>query len=77
MIKKKKKVLPFILTKFFFEMNKTEVFKEYNYYFQIKKSIHPHSSFGWWFSIYSTNKYILERYNIILMKLYFLEKETF
>ena len=61
---KAKKVLPFILTKYFFEMNITDVLIEYNHYFKIKDSIHPHSRYGWHFSIYSTNKYILERYNI-------------
>ena len=61
---KAKKVLPFILTKYFFEMNITDVLIKYNHYFKIKDSIHPHSRYGWHFSIYSTNKYILERYNI-------------
>ena len=66
-----KKVLPFVITKYFFEMNKKEVLRKYDNYFQIKDSIHPHSRYGWWFSIFSTNKYILERYNITLINTLF------
>ena len=66
-----KKVLPFILTKYFLELNITDVLIKYNHYFKIKDSIHPHSRYGWRFSIYSTNKYILERYNITLINTLF------
>ena len=60
--KDKKKVFPYILTKYFNEMNKTQIFEQYNKFFDIKDSINPHSRIGWWFSIYSTDKYFIEKY---------------
>ena len=58
----KKKILPFLLTKYFHEMNKTFVNNEYNYLFHKKEKIFPHSRYGWWLSIYATNKYFIEKY---------------
>ena len=57
-----KKVLPFLLTKYFHEMDKNQVDNEFNKLFQKKDTIFPHSRYGWWLSIYSTNKYFIERY---------------
>ena len=57
-----KKVLPFLLTKFFHEMDKSDVENRFEQLFQIKDKIFPHSRYGWWLSIYMTNKYFIERY---------------
>ena len=59
---KEKRVNPFLLTKYFDELNKTELINNYNALYKIKDSIFPHSRFGWWLSIYCTNKYFIERY---------------
>ena len=60
--KKKHKIYPYIITKYFKEMNITEVKTKFNDLYQIKDSIFPHSSFGWWLSIYSTDIYFNEHY---------------
>ena len=57
-----KKVLPFVITKNFKEMNISKLYNDYNDLFQIKDSFHPHSIFGWMLSIYNTEKYFVERY---------------
>ena len=61
--KKKNKIYPYIISKYFKEMNATEVITKFNELYQIKDSIFPHSSFGWWLSIYSTDIYFIEHYN--------------
>jgi len=57
------KVSPFLLTTIFYELNKTEVINKYYKIYKIRDSIHPHSNIGWWFSIFSTDKYFMEKYN--------------
>jgi hypothetical protein len=52
-----KKVSPFLLTMFFNELNKTKIINKYYKIYKKKDSILPHSNIGWWFSIYSTDKY--------------------
>ena len=64
--KKDNKIYPYIITKYFYKLNASEVIKEYNNLFKKKDSFHPHSSFGWWLSIYSTNQYFIEHYNCTL-----------
>ena len=64
---KEKRVIPFLLTKYFDELNKTELINNYNALYAIKDSIFPHSRFGWWLSIYCTNKYFIERYKLPLI----------
>ena len=64
--KKDNKIYPYIITKYFYKLNVSEVIIEYNNLFKKKDSFHPHSSFGWWLSIYSTNKYFIEHYNCTL-----------
>ena len=66
-----KKILPYLLTYHFIEINKSEVFNNYNEMFKNKNRVHPHSNGGWQFSIYSTEKYFIERYNNSLIKTYF------
>ena len=65
--KNQNKVLPFILTTNFFEMNKSETLNKYNYIYNIKNSIHPHSGSGWNFSLINTEKFFIERYNQTLI----------
>lgn len=68
---KEKKIKPFLLTKYFDEMNKTDIINNYHNLFNIKDSIFPHSRNGWWLSIYCTNKYFLELYKIPLINTIF------
>jgi len=65
--KKENKVLPFLLTKHFNILNKTDIFNKYYEIYKIKNFIHPHSSLGWWFSIFCTDKYLIEKYNFQLI----------
>jgi len=64
---KEKKVLPYILTSNFEEINKKKTLEQYYTFFKIKNSFHPHSGRGWKFSILSTNKYFIERYNFTII----------
>ena len=68
---KKKKVLPYLLTCYFNEMNRTETLRNYYNLLKIKDSIHPHSNNGWFLSIYSTDKYFIERYNMTIINTQF------
>jgi hypothetical protein len=66
---KEKKVVPFIISFKFYEINKTLLF---NNYFNIKnKEIDPHSNDGFKQQIYNTEKFILEQYNKSLIKIHF------
>ena len=60
-------VKPFILNRYFDVINKTEIIYNYNNLYKIKDSIFPHSRDGWWLSIYCTNKYFIDHYNISLI----------
>ena len=64
----KNKVVPYIITYYFYEMNKSEIISQYNELYKNKDKIHPHSLNGWWMSIYATDKFFLEHYNDILIK---------
>ena len=64
---KERIVKPFILNRYFDVINKTEIIYNYNLLYNIKDSIFPHSREGWWLSIYCTNKYFIEHYNISLI----------
>ena len=61
------KVLPFLLTMYFQELNKSKIFNRFYNIYKIKDNIHPHSNIGWWFSIYNTDKYFLEKYRLELI----------
>ena len=65
--KKQKKVLPFLLTNYFQELNKSNLIEKYYKLYKIRDNILSHSSIGWWFSIYSTNKYFMEKYKMKLI----------
>ena len=60
---KQKKIVPYLITNYFYEMNITEILEKYNNLYIIKETIHPHSLDGWWMSIYSTDKFFAECYN--------------
>ena len=64
---KNKKVVPYLLTYYFHELNRTKILKEYNNKINNINSIHPHSDEGWKFSILCTQKYFLEKYNFRLI----------
>ena len=68
---KEKKVLPYLLTKHFQELNKSEIIYKYNNLYKIKDSIHPHSHYGWWLSIYSTERYFIQKYKKALINTFF------
>ena len=68
---KEKKIVPFILTKYFNEMNKSQIYDNYENLIKFKDSIFPHSSHGWWLSIYSTDKYFIEKYKLQLINTLF------
>ena len=62
-----KKVIPYLLTSHFHEINRTNILNEYNNMFKIKDFIHPHSGEGWSLSIICTEKYFIERFNFPLI----------
>jgi len=64
---KNNKVLPYLLTKYFQEINKNEILNQYYQLLEKKDLIHPHSYEGWWLSIYNTDKYLMERYKFPLI----------
>lgn len=65
--KKQKKVLPFLLTNYFKELNKSKLIEKYFKLYKIRDNILSHSSIGWWLSIYSTNKFFMEKYKMKLI----------
>ena len=48
----------------FQELNKTESIEKYYELYKIRDYIPSHSSIGWWFSIYGTEKYFMEKYKL-------------
>ena len=69
--KKTKTIIPYLLTRYFTKMNNSEIISEYNNYLKLKNTFHPHSKYGWRLSIFSTNKYFIERYNNTLINTLF------
>ena len=53
-------------------MNKTKIYDEYENLLKFKDKIFPHSSDGWWLSIYSTDKYFIEKYQLQLINTLFI-----
>ena len=62
-----KKVFPLIINASFREINKTEVYKEYNKLFNMKEIIFSHSSIGFRLSLLCTEKFFIEHYNNITL----------
>ena len=64
---KKQKVFPYLLNSCSKTINKSKIINDYYNILKYKHSIHPHSNKGWRFSILSTYKYFIDRYNITLI----------
>lgn len=62
---KNKKVLPFLVQKHFYVINETELKMNLGELLSIKDKIFPHSSKGWYLSIYITEYYFLNKYKNI------------
>jgi hypothetical protein len=62
-----KKVIPYIVTSHFDEINKTKVLNNYYNLFKIKEKFHPHSGEGWSLSLLCTEKYLIEQINSSLI----------
>ena len=62
-----KKVFPLIINTSFREINKTEVYNEYNKLFNMKEIISSHSREGFRLSLLSTEKFFIEHYNNITL----------
>ena len=62
----KKKIIPYLITSKFYEINKTYVFNNYYLLYNKKYSIHPHSSEGFWLGMFNTEKFFIEHYNLPL-----------
>jgi len=60
---KEKKVVPSLINYYFNEFDRTKVENNYNYFFSIKNTIHPHSHKGWKFALSSTEKFFCDYYN--------------
>ena len=65
--KLEKKIVPYIITFHFYEINKTLLFDEYYKMLKEKNIIHPHSGEGWKFSILNTEKFFTERNNFSII----------
>ena len=67
---KEKRVLPFMVNEHYNEMNSALIMGYYHYLYNKKDKIKVHGNQGWMFSIFGTDKYFAEKYdmNIILPK---------
>ena len=65
---KQRKVIPYILTHKFLEINKTRVIEQYKELFEQKEFIHPHSGKGFTLSLLCTEKLFIENFNKTLIK---------
>ena len=61
---KEKKVFPYVVTNYFEELDKKSRLDYYKELYSIKNTLKAHGNKGWIFSVLSTDKYIVERYNI-------------
>ena len=59
---KQRKVLPYILTWHFHEMDEYDILNKYEKLYKIKDSIHPHSREAWYFSTYSTEIFFIDNF---------------
>ena len=62
---KYKDVFPFLIQKYFYTINETELNLTINDFMSIIEQIHPHSSKGWFLSIYNTELFFLNKYKDI------------
>lgn len=68
---KNKKVVPYIISYFFKELNKSILFDNYFDLFKKRNLINPHTNEGFRLQIYNTEKFILENHNRSLIKVAF------
>ena len=61
----KRKIFPLIINTSFKEINKSEVYNNYNNLFNMKEIIFPHSKYGYRLSILSVEKFFIEHYKNI------------
>ena len=59
-----KRVLPFIITHDFKEIDIKETYNQYNKLFNMRNELDPHKFWGWKLSIYASEKLILENYEL-------------
>ena len=64
---KEKKVFPYVVTNYFEELDKKSRLDYYNELYSIRDTLKAHGNKGWIFSVLSTDKYIIERYNISII----------
>ena len=60
----KNEIYPYVVNTIYFEMDKENILKKQKKMYKMRKSIKPHSNFGWNFSIMNTDKYFIEKYKI-------------
>jgi hypothetical protein len=63
----KNAIFPYCLTTKFYQINQTFVLNEYYNKYKINHLIHPHSSEGFWFGMFITEKYFMENYKFPLI----------
>ena len=68
---KEKKVTPFIISYLFYDLNKTLLLNYYYDLFKRNKLINPHSKEGFRHQKSNTEKFLIENYNISLIKVHF------
>ena len=62
-----KGIFPFLLTTRFYKINESFVLNEFYNLNKMKDSFHPHSSDGFWFGMFITEKFFLENYKLPLI----------
>ena len=64
---KTRKIVPYIVTTKFYQLNNIEVIHKYNNLLKYKDKIDPHSSSGFWLGFFLTQKFFLENYKKIII----------
>ena len=62
-----KKIVPYIISNIFYEINNTFVLNKYEELFQIKDLFQSHSSKAFWLQTYSSEKYFIDHYHFPLI----------
>ena len=63
----KKNIFPYLLTTKFYQFNKSFILNEFYNMNKIKDLVHPHSSDGFWFGMFITEKFFMENSNLPLL----------
>ena len=64
---KNKNIFPYLLTTKFFKINENFILNEFYNLNKKKDLIHPHSSEGFWFEMFITEKFFIENYKVPLI----------